>query len=324
MSSWYRPIDAGLWGDEKFRRLTGPQPCAKYLWIYLLTGDHTDGLPGLYRLGEAALAEALEWPVEDLRRVLSELVEAGMVQVDLRARVIHLPNALKYQQPRNPDHMQGLAKAFGRIPECHLKRVWLAQLAEWASTRDKAGYVAVLRADYGVNPDMTPTSTRGPMPTMATGMAADMRTGAVSDVVSDMVSGGRTTSVPSPNTRSQDQRNHQQEEVMAPRLFECHPEPETGDEIPFAVIVGYLNERAGKRFRHTTDDTRRHIRARWREGYRVPEFKTVIDTKCASWGGTEREVFLRPQTLFGPKFDGYLNEQSTIQPETGGLYPDLD
>ena len=35
--------------------------------------------------------------------------------------------------------------------------------------------------------------------------------------------------------------------------------------------------------------------------------KIVIDKKCAEWIGTEYEKYLRPETLFGTKFEGYLN-----------------
>ena len=35
-----------------------------------------------------------------------------------------------------------------------------------------------------------------------------------------------------------------------------------------------------------------------------------------SWQGTEWEKFLRPETLFGTKFEGYLNARQTVQKST--------
>lgn len=74
-------------------------------------------------------------------------------------------------------------------------------------------------------------------------------------------------------------------------------------------IINYLNQRAGTHFRHTSADTQKHIRARYNDGFEFGDFKTVIDKKVKEWKGTEMEKFLRPATLFGTKFEGYLNQQ---------------
>lgn len=79
------------------------------------------------------------------------------------------------------------------------------------------------------------------------------------------------------------------------------------DSKPYKDIVSYLNEKSGKSFRSETADTKKHIKARLSEGFTVDDFKTVIDKKCAEWIGTDYEQYLRPQTLFGTKFESYLN-----------------
>lgn len=76
---------------------------------------------------------------------------------------------------------------------------------------------------------------------------------------------------------------------------------------PYGEIIDYLNERTGKSFRASSQATQRHINARWSEGYVLDDFKTVIDLKAAQWLGTDMEEYLRPQTLFGTKFESYLN-----------------
>ena len=38
------------------------------------------------------------------------------------------------------------------------------------------------------------------------------------------------------------------------------------------------------------------------------DFCKVIDNKCSVWLDTERSIYLRPMTLFGNKFESYLNE----------------
>lgn len=75
-------------------------------------------------------------------------------------------------------------------------------------------------------------------------------------------------------------------------------------------IIDILNEITGSRYRYSSDKTKKHIVARLNEGFSVDDFKTVIVKKNAEWNGTEWEKFLRPETLFGTKFEGYLNQKS--------------
>lgn len=94
------------------------------------------------------------------------------------------------------------------------------------------------------------------------------------------------------------------------------PHAETTSEQTNATcqeIIDYLNEKAQTRYKATTAKTRSLINARLSEGFVVGDFKTVIDKKCAEWKGTEFEKFLRPETLFGTKFEGYLNARQTVQ-----------
>ena len=81
-------------------------------------------------------------------------------------------------------------------------------------------------------------------------------------------------------------------------------------------VIDYLNEKAQTKYRATTAKTRSLIHARLSEGFALNDFKTVIDKKCAEWKGTEFEKFLRPETLFGTKFEGYLNARQTVQKST--------
>ena len=79
-------------------------------------------------------------------------------------------------------------------------------------------------------------------------------------------------------------------------------------------IVEYLNEKANKNYKHNSDKTRRFIDARLNEGFTLEDFKKVIDNKCRSWLNDERmNQYLRPETLFGTKFEAYLNEMPISQ-----------
>ena len=92
-------------------------------------------------------------------------------------------------------------------------------------------------------------------------------------------------------------------------------EERNGCDTPFRVIVSYLNGRTGKDFKNTkgTDSL---IQARMAEGFTVDDFKKIIDTKVAQWGGDAKmDAYLRPATLFNSeKFEGYLNEHVIADP----------
>lgn len=85
----------------------------------------------------------------------------------------------------------------------------------------------------------------------------------------------------------------------------------------FEEIIDYLNEKAGTKFKVKSKSTRQHINARLKEGFVVDDFKCVIDKKCAEWQGTEWEQYLRPSTLFGTKFESYLNAKNKQQKKFG-------
>lgn len=87
-------------------------------------------------------------------------------------------------------------------------------------------------------------------------------------------------------------------------------EKEIDKEI-YISIVEHLNQKAGTSYKASTKKTQTCIHARLSEGFTLDDFKTVIDKKCAEWLGTEWEKFLRPETLFGTKFESYLNAKVT-------------
>jgi len=89
-------------------------------------------------------------------------------------------------------------------------------------------------------------------------------------------------------------------------------ENEKQEQIPYQEIIEYLNEKTGKQYRYTTPKTRELIKARWKEGFTLEDFKKVIDNKTLLWKGTEMETYLRPVTLFSTKFESYLNEDPDI------------
>jgi uncharacterized phage protein (TIGR02220 family) len=86
------------------------------------------------------------------------------------------------------------------------------------------------------------------------------------------------------------------------------PDEPQKEILPYKEIVDHLNKKAGTAYRYTSQKTRDLIQARFNEKFTLQDFYTVIDKKVDEWNGTEWQKFIRPETLFSNKFEGYLNQ----------------
>lgn len=77
----------------------------------------------------------------------------------------------------------------------------------------------------------------------------------------------------------------------------------------YKEVVDYLNQKAGTKYKSNSKNTTKHIKARLNDGYTLEDFKSVIDKKCFEWLNTDMEKYLCPDTLFGSKFEKYLNQK---------------
>lgn len=99
-----------------------------------------------------------------------------------------------------------------------------------------------------------------------------------------------------------------------PLIDEPQAPAQSKEPDPTEEVVDHLNRRAGTHYRASTASTRKLVKARLKEGFTVDEFKTVIDKKCSEWlNNRDMAQYLRPETLFGPKFESYLNAQPRTQ-----------
>ena len=114
----------------------------------------------------------------------------------------------------------------------------------------------------------------------------------------------RTTDEQQMNT-NKNVKNDKKEDIV-------EKESRPANNIPYEEIIDYLNEKVGTHFKHKTKTTRGFIKARWNEDpdfSNIGAFRYVIDVKCGQWLNDPKMIGnLRPQTLFGTKFESYLNE----------------
>lgn len=81
------------------------------------------------------------------------------------------------------------------------------------------------------------------------------------------------------------------------------------------AVIDYLNRKAGTNYKASSKETKKLIGARLNEGFKEADFYTVIDNKVEEWGkppkagAKDMRPFIRPVTLFGTKFEAYLNQR---------------
>jgi uncharacterized phage protein (TIGR02220 family) len=75
-----------------------------------------------------------------------------------------------------------------------------------------------------------------------------------------------------------------------------------------------LNRENGSAFTATAANLK-PIRARLKDGFTTDQAEAVVRDRVSRWKGTEMAEYLRPETLFGGKFDSYL------QAATNGHHP---
>ena len=104
----------------------------------------------------------------------------------------------------------------------------------------------------------------------------------------------------------QDQEQEQEQEQEPPKAPQG---ASRNGPPPYVEIIDHLNKKTGQNYKPDIKKTQACIRARWHEGFRLDDFKCVVDIKASEWMGTEWEKFLRPETLFGTKFESYRNQK---------------
>lgn len=133
---------------------------------------------------------------------------------------------------------------------------------------------------------------------------------------------------------NQEQPNATEENQGTPKTTknsESHPgvspNPYPNPNNTCVKAVQLLNDLSGSSFRATTKTTQKLIAAREKDGYTLEDIEMVIRHQCGLWGkDANMNKYLRPETLFGNKFEGYLSDarKNSPEPEPGYTLASLD
>lgn len=126
----YRKVSTRMYFDAKFAALSPVKPSGQSLWLYLITGPHTNSVPGLFVAGEAQLAEALRWDMDAFRSCWREIAACGMAEADWIARLVWLPRAICHNIPESPNVVTSWRVHLDELPACELRDRAFARLFE--------------------------------------------------------------------------------------------------------------------------------------------------------------------------------------------------
>jgi len=124
----YYPISPLFWSDQKVQSWSEH---TMLLALYLLTCEHRN-LEGIYRLPYAYIQADLEWSDAEVRDRMAELMDDGFIFYDEAARVVFLPKALKYHEPKSEKHIQGALNALQQVPDSELYPAFVEAAALYA------------------------------------------------------------------------------------------------------------------------------------------------------------------------------------------------
>jgi uncharacterized phage protein (TIGR02220 family) len=239
-------------------------------FLFVLTHPHLTAL-GAMRSTLEGLAAELGWQAGRLRRALERPIQTSMIEYDPDAAFVSLPKFLKYNEPEGPNSVKFAWKAaLDLIPECQGKQRLIARCREYLDGMSDDFKKAIGDAIWHAFPDATADANRVPMSHPGAGA------GAGAGAIPPRAPKGAMNRGPGP------------------------------DELSWLEL---LNREAGRKFK-PIEANLRHIRARIREHFTLDQAEEVVKTKVREWKGTDRDEYLRPATLFGGKFDGYL--QATL------------
>lgn len=91
------------------------------------------------------------------------------------------------------------------------------------------------------------------------------------------------------------------------------------DSNIYSLIINYLNLKANTNYRVNNKKTKSLIKARISDGFIKEDFEKVIDIKVNEWLNTDMQRYLRPETLFGNKFESYLNQKGGVNNGNNGI-----
>jgi uncharacterized phage protein (TIGR02220 family) len=302
----YSRIEDSFWRDEKLKKCSID---ARHIFLYLLTSPHRNilgcyYLPKMYAMFDLGMVsggvpEGFEKGSKTLSERFDEgfdeLLSKGFIKYDESTSVVFIRNFLRHNKIENSNQVSSACKKIEELPSTELLIDLVDIIEELAIEKYK--------------PMIDTLKTRVPQG-FAKGSERVSKPVTVAVTVTEAVTVSETVAVTEPGKPDDACEVETVEKLSGDSEDTDETEiVETEVEI-ISEIVDYLNDTVGAKYKATSKKTKSLINARFNEGFVLEDFKAVIMKKSTEWIGTDFEKFLRPETLFGTKFESYLNQRS--------------
>ncbi|MEB8649896.1 conserved phage C-terminal domain-containing protein [Bacillus cereus] len=300
----FRKVHTEFWTDVKVSEDMTPED--KLFMVYLLTNPHTTQL-GVYEITPKMIAFEIGLSIESARALLERFENHHkLIKYNKLTREIAIKNWGKYNLNRGGKPIEDcLKREIDKVKDLSLIKFILEHTDHTVLKRKINLYAGFDDTSHDTSHD----------------------TLAIRDQEKEQ------------EEKEEQEEQEEQEEKEKEEGKEQEQEPEEektkskaslkpdakSNPIPYKDILDYLNEKANKNFNPKAEGHRKLIRARWNEGYKLEDFKKVIDNKISQWLGKKSfdgkplDQFLRPSTLFAQKhFDNYLNETVNMSNQQHG------
>ena len=113
-----------------------------------------------------------------------------------------------------------------------------------------------------------------------------------------------------------EKKNQQANQQAANRQLTANNNDNNDNKNIYSPVIEYLNDKTGKNFKASAKRTQSLINARLKEGFTEADLMKVIDINTRDWiTDPKMAEYLRPETLFGTKFESYLNSKPAMTSE---------
>ncbi len=283
----FRSIQTDFWQDDFTLILT---PEEKYFYIYLMTNTKSNQL-GCYVLPKKVIEMETGYNRETIEKLLDRFVEYEKILYSEETNEILILNWYKYNWLRSENTKKCIMKEFESVKNPYFAKVLQDLFKQF-------GYVEDIPLTSPLQALCIPLPSNKKEKEKEKLKRNNIYIGEQAHRHDDQSEIDSAVENNNDSLKDKSYAVSNNEDSKSKSCTECK------------AVIDYLNQKLGSNYRTSTKATQRHIKARLNEGFKFDDFKAVIDVKYAEWKNTEFERFLRPITLFGTKFETYLNQTS--------------
>lgn len=271
----YRAVHCSFWTDPKVLEEFTLED--KFFFLYLLTNEHTSQI-GVYKITKKQIAFEMGYSLEPVNSLITRFENVyKLIKYNAETRELAIKHWGKYNNAKGGKPIiDCINKELSDIKDLSLI-IYVAQCIK----NEKIKEVVINYINGKIEENKDDEETNDTLTTRST-------------------------------IRGQKEKEKEKEEEKINKKnnnYNDYDETELENVSLHIKIIDYFNLVTKMEYRYNNPEIIKLIQERISEGFGFAHFKKVIDIKNQEWKGTEYEAYIRPRTLFGDKFEDYVNQK---------------